>query len=192
MPVIEPAAAVNDGTGTRIVSQSLGSPVVPSTTAIHAAVTDNGTEQTITTSITAPDVPRVVSATAGGTAGDIKAIQVTVNGTDASGAVITEALPAFTVNTAGTVTGAKAFATVTSFVIPAHDGTGATTALGHGAALGLGVHLARNTVISAFFGGVLEGTAPTVTTSATVLSSNTADLDSASDGSAVIIDFYQS
>lgn len=189
MPVIDNPAAT-DGTGQRIRSVSLGSPAAPGTTAVLAAVTDNGAEQTVTAGITSPDVPRAVTATAGGTAADIKAIQVTVNGTNADGATITEDLPAFTVNTAGTVTGSKAFATVTSVVIPAHDGTAATTAVGTADKLGLGYHLSRNTVINAFFGGVLEGTAPTVATSASALESNTVDLNSASDGSAVIVDFY--
>lgn len=192
MPVIEPAASVNDGTGTRIISKSLGSPAAASTTAVHAAVTDDGTEQTITTAITNPAVPRCLTATAGGTATDIKAIQVTINGTDANGATITEALPAFTVDTAGTVTGSKAFAAVTSIVIPAHDGVGATTAVGTSEKLGLGAHLARNTVLAAYLDGVKEGTAPTVAVSASALSSNTVDLNSSLDGTEVIVDFYQS
>lgn len=192
MPVIEPAAAVNDGTGVRVITKSLGSPAAASNTAVHAAVTDNGSEQTITSSITDPDVPRCITATAGGTAGDIGAIQVTINGTDADGATITEDLPAFTVNTAGTVTGSKAFATVTSIVIPAHDGTGATTSIGTGDKLGLGALLGRNTVIAAYLNGAKEGTAPTVAVSASALSSNTVDLNSATDGNEVIVDFYQS
>jgi len=56
----------------------------------------------------------------GGTAGDIKAVQVTITGTNYNNEVITEDLPAFTENTAGTVTGSKAFKTVTEVVIPAH------------------------------------------------------------------------
>lgn len=192
MPVIEPAAAVNDGTGTRIISVSLGSPAAASTTAVRAAVTDNGAEQTITDGITNPDVPRCVTATAGGTTADIAAVQVVVNGTDASGATITETLPAFTVNTAGTVVGNKAFATVTSIVIPAHDGTGATTAVGRGDKLGLGAHLARNTVIAAYLNGAKEGTAPTVAVSASSLSDNTVDLNSALNGNPVVVDYYQS
>lgn len=192
MPVIEPGAAVNDGTGTRIISKSLGSPAAASNTAVHAAVTDNGSEQTVTSAITDPDVPRCITATAGGTAADIKAIQVTINGTDADGATITEDLPAFTENNAGTVTGSKAFATVTSIVIPAHDGTGATTAIGTGDKLGLGAHLARNTVIAAYLDGAKEGTAPTVAVSASALSSNTVDLNSATNGDEVIVDYYQS
>ena len=191
MPIIENPAST-DGAGTRIKSISLGSPAVPSATAIHAAVTDTGVEQTVSTAITDPDVPRAVTATAGGTGADIKAIQVIVNGTDASGAVIAETLPAFTVNTGGSVTGSKAFATVTNYVIPPHDGTGATTALGSADKIGIGVHLGRNTVIAAYFAGAKEGTAPTVAVSASAPSSNTVDLNSASDGSEIIVDLYNS
>lgn len=192
MPVIEPAAAVSDGTGTRIISKSLGSPAAPDVDIVLAAVTDDGGEQVVTTGIANPDVPRALTATAGGTAGDIKAIQVTVTGTNADGGVISEDLPAFTVNTAGSVTGSKAFATVTSVTIPAHDGTGATTSIGTSDKLGLGAHLARNTVIAAYLGGTKEGTAPTVAVSSSALESNTVDLNSATNGTEVIVDYYQS
>lgn len=192
MPVITPGAAVNDGTGVRIISKSLGSPAAAATDAVLDAVTDDGSEQTITAGITDPDVPRCITATSGGTEADIAAIQVTVNGTDASGATITEDLPAFTENSAGTVTGSKAFASVTSVVIPAHDGTAATTTIGTGDKLGLGAFLSRNTVVAAYLDGAKEGTAPTVAVSASALSSNTVDLDSATDGNEVIVDYYES
>lgn len=158
-----------------------------SATAVHAAVTDNGSDQTITTGITNPPYPRNITATAGGTAGDIKAVQVIVTGTDINDAVITETLPAFTVNTAGIVVGAKAFKTVTSWVSPAHDGTGATVSLGFGDILGLPDKLPWNTVLGAALAGVKEGTAPTVTTSISALSGNTVDLNSALNGTAVEI-----
>lgn len=191
MPVIDNPGATG-GIGQRIRTTSLGSPAAPDADVVLAAVTDDGEEQTITAEITDPDVPRAVTATAGGTADDIKAIQVTINGTNADGAVITEDLPAFTVNTAGIVTGSKAFATVTSVVIPAHDDTGATTSVGTSDKLGLGFHLSRNTVVSAYLNGVLESTAPTVATSSTALESNTVDLNSATDGTEVLVDFYDS
>lgn len=194
MPVIEPAAAVNDGTGTRIISKSLGSPAVGATNAVHAAlaVLATGGPQVVTTGITNPDAPRNITATTAGTNTDVAAVQVTITGTDASGAAITEDLPAFTVNVNGTVTGNKAFATITSYSVPAMDGTGATVAIGTGEKVGLGVHLARNTVIAAYLAGAKEGTAPTVAVSASALSSNTVDLNSALNGTEVIVDFYQS
>lgn len=166
------------------------SPAVGATTAVHAAHTDTGEQVVLTTGITNPDYPRNITATAGGTATDVKAISVIVAGTDIDGNAITETLPAFTVNTTGTVTGSKAFKTVTSITIPAHDGTGATTAIGTGAKLGLPIKMHRNGVIRAHFGGVVEGTAPTVAFSATALESNTATLNSTLDGSEVIIDLH--
>jgi len=152
---------------------------------VHAAVTDDGSEQTITTSITSPAVPRNITATAGGTSTDVKAIQVTIAGTNYADEAITEDLPAFTVNTTGIVQGSKAFKTVTSITIPAHDGNGATTAIGWGDKLGLPDKLPANTVIMAAHDGTTEGTAPTVTVSSSAVESNTVDLDSALDGSQV-------
>jgi len=159
--------------------------VAADTDGIHAAIVDTGEEQTIATGITNPAVPRNITAAAGGTAGDIKAIQVIVAGTNAAGEAITETLPAFTVDTAGSVIGSKAFATVTSVTIPAHDGTGATTAIGFGSKLGLPYKLARNTVLAAFLDNTKEGTAPTVAVSASVLESNTITLNSTLAGKAV-------
>lgn len=190
MPTISGGRVV-EGSRTATFVKSLGSPALGTATAVRAAVTDNGAQQVITTSITNPDVPRNVTATAGGTSADIKAIQVIVAGTNAEGVAITETLPAFTVNTAGTVTGNKAFATVTSITIPAHDGTGATTSVGVGAKLGLGDRLSRNSVQDAYLGGVREGTAPAVATSSTDIESNTVTLNSALDGSAVIVDYVR-
>jgi len=159
-----------------------------STTGVHAAVTDNGAAQEVTTSITDPPCPRNITATAGGTAGDIKAIQVIIEGTDFNDETITETLPVFTVDTGGSVTGSKAFKTVTKITIPAHDGTGATTAIGYGDKLGLPYLLSHNTCIFSFLNNVLEGTAATVAASASAISSNTIDLNSALNGT--VVDAY--
>lgn len=167
---------------------SAANAIAADTDGIHAAVIDTGAQQVITTGITQPSVPRNITATAGGTAGDIKAIQVIIAGTNYADEAITETLPAFTVDTAGTVTGSKAFKTVTSVTIPAHDGTGATTAIGFGEKLGLPFKLPHNTVDKAFLNNVLEGTAPTVATSATAFESNTVDLNSVLNGT--VVDVY--
>ncbi len=179
------------GSESRVYGLDLGSPALGAVADVHAAVTDDGTEQTITTGFTQPPTPRNLTASSAGTTTDIKAIQVTVNGLDVNGEVISEVLPVFTVNTATTVVGSKVFASITSFVIPAHDGNEATTSLGLGAKLGLGILLARDTILAAFFGGVLEGTRPTVAFHASNVESNSVDLDSALDGSAVLIDYYE-
>jgi hypothetical protein len=158
---------------------------------ILAAFTDIGVNAIFkTATITNPAVCRNITATAGGTSADVKAIQPIVYGTNKAGAAISETLTAFTVNTTGTVTGSKAFATITYIDLPVHDGTGATTAIGTGAKLGLPQKLSRNTVLRAFLANVLEATAPTVAVSATALESNTATLNSTLDGTAVIIDYY--
>ena len=102
--------------------------------------------------------------------------------------VISETLTAFTVDTAGIVTGAKIFKTVTSISIPAHDGTGATTAIGFGSKLGLPYKMSRNTILATFLNNTKEGTAPTVTVSSSVLASNGATLNSSLAGT--IVGFY--
>lgn len=158
---------------------------------ILAAWTDIGVNAIFkTATITNPAICRNITATAGGTAGDIKAIQPIIYGTNKAGAAISETLTAFTVDTAGTVTGNKAFNTITYIDLPAHDGTGATTAFGTGAKLGLPQKFSRNQVIAAFLANVKESTAPTVAVSATALESNTITLNSALNGTAVIVDYY--
>lgn len=173
-----------------IRSQTVGLPALGSTNAVKTAVASTGSPQTITAGITNPDVARNVTATSGGTAGDIKAVQVTVIGTDINGVTITETLPAFTQDSATTVVGNKAFKTVTSITMPAHDGTGATTAIGTGAKLGLDRKVSRNSTLYAFLNGVRESTPPTVTFDADNVSGNTVTLASALNGNAVIIDGY--
>lgn len=162
-----------------------------SNTGVHAAVTDTGGAQTVKTSITSPDVPRNITATAGGTAGDIKAISVIVYGKDFSNTAVRDTLPAFTVDTAGTVQGTLAFKTVDSVYIPVHDGTGATTSIGWGDKLGLPYKLTHNTVLFAFLNNTKEGTAPTVVTNSSVLSKNTIDLNSALNGTKVDVYLIQ-
>jgi hypothetical protein len=160
------------------------------TDAVHAAVVDTGAAQQVKTGLSNPPYARNLTATAGGTAADIGAIQVTVHGTDLAGNAISETLPAFTVDTAGTVVGNKAFATVTQVDIPAHDGTGATTAIGFGSKLGLPSKLAANTVQAAYLNNAKEGTAPTVAVSATDVAANTVQLNSALDGHAVDVWYF--
>lgn len=168
------------------VSYTAAQAAAASTTGVHAAVTDTGSQQVVTTGITNPPCPRNVTATAGGTATDIKAIQVIIAGTNELDEAITETLPAFTVDTAGTVLGSKAFKTVTSITIPAHDGTGATTAIGFGDKLGLPYYLPDgNTVLQTALGGTKEGTAPTVVADADEIEKNTCDLNSALNGTVV-------
>lgn len=156
------------------------------TTAVHAAAACALTEQTVNTSITNPTCARNVTATTTGTSGDVAAVSVVVYGTNIMGESISETLPAFTVNTNETVTGSKAFLTVTSYVVPAMDGTGCNVSIGVGEKLGLPAKFSHNPVLRTFLGGTLEGTAATVAVSSSAYESNTIDLNSALNGSAVI------
>lgn len=190
MAIIEPGNRI-EGASAVVWKKSLGSPAVGSTTGVHAAVTDTGVQVDVTTGITniAIEYGRNVTATSGGTAGDIKAIQVIITGTNSNGAVITETLPVFTENSATTVVGSKAFKTITNIRIPAHDGTGATTAIGFGAKLGIAHCLDVNTVINAYLAGVKEGTAPTVVVDADELEKNLVTLNSTLDSTEVIVTY---
>lgn len=171
-----------------IIKKYVVSPVAAAIAAIHAAITCSATVATVvTTGFSTIAVPRNVTATAGGTAEDIKAVQVIVEGLDIGGSTITETLPVFTVDTAGTVVGSKAFKKVTKVTIPAMDGAGATVSIGTGSKLGLPSKLSFNSILLAVFNSVREVTAPTVTVSASALSSNTVTLDSSLNGSKVVI-----
>lgn len=180
----------HDGATANTSIGATGIPAVASATGIHAAVTDNGAPQTVTTAINQPDVPRNITATSGGTAADIKAIQVVITGTNAEGTVITETLPVFTENTATTVAGLKAFKTVTSILIPAHDGNGATTAIGFGDVVGLGHRLARNTTKGVYLNNVVDSAAAVVV-SATDLESNTVDATAALSSTPLVVEIVQ-
>lgn len=175
----------------RILSYSFGAPALGTTTAVHAAVTDNGSEQTVTTAITNPGIARNITATSGGTAGDIGAIQVTINGTNIWGETISEVLPVFTADSATTVVGNKAFATVTSIVIPAHDGTGATTAIGTGAKFGLPVTLPRKSFVNLWVDNAVDTISASVVDDDEV-EKNTVTATTAADAARVfVLDYYK-
>lgn len=167
---------------------SAANAVAADTDGVLAATATSTAVTTVTTGFANPAVPRNITATAGGTATDIKAVQVKITGTNYADEVITEDLPAFTVDTAGSVTGNKAFKTVTKVEIPAMDGAGATVAIGFGDKLGLPFKLSHNTVLAAYLDNTKEGTAATVAVSATAVESNTIDLNSALDGK--VVDAY--
>ena len=179
----------HDGTAATTSVGAAGLPEVADTDGVMAALTDDGAPAIVTTGLNHPSVARNITATAGGTGGDIKAIQVVLAGEDIEGNAIAETLPVFTVDTPGTVAGAKAFKKVTSVTIPAHDGTGATTAIGFGDIIGLRRKLARDTIKDAWLGGTIEGTAPTGVADVDEICKNTADLNSALNATQVIVEY---
>lgn len=134
---------------------------------MHNAIDCTNSKKTVSTGFSALSCPRNITATAGGTAGNIKAVKVKITGLNAKGKEISEELPTFTADTAGTVTGTKAFASVTKVEIPAMDGE-CTVTIGTGSALGLPYILYGDTLLCTLFDGVKESTAPVVTTGVSI------------------------
>ncbi len=181
--VTEVQMPAHDGTAVSIKIGVLGS----GTDDVLPAWPDKGVQtiHKVDAALNNPAIARNITATAGGTATDIKAIAPKVFGTNENDEDINETLPVFTVDTAGSVEGSKAFKTVDSVEIPPHDGNAATTSFGTGAKLGLGAKLERNSVLFAFLGNVKEAVAPTVVVDNDELEKNTLQLNSALDASDV-------
>lgn len=157
-------------------------------TAIHAAVTDNGSTQAVTPTAQ-PDVPRALVFTPGGATSNVTAVSILAtgySGTGSTGTAISETAPVFTAGAATAVTTINAFGTVTALSQPA-IGTGVTVSYGTSPKLGLGDTLARNTVLKTYLNNALEGTAPTVTTNSVTASKNLVSLSTALNGTNVDI-----
>lgn len=176
-----------EGGQVRVRTHTLVAPALGSDAAILAdTALANGATTVVTTFVAQPGVPRNV--TVKGNAAAVTG-NVVVAGTDISGAAITETIA---LNAANLVAGTRAFATITSITLPAYAAANTERVrVGTGARLGLPVRISRNSVIAAFLANVREATAPTVTVSASVLASNTVTLNSALNGTDVIVDFYE-
>jgi hypothetical protein len=128
-----------------------------------------------------PCARNVVVTFAATTQGDIKAAAVVVTGKNLAGQTITESFTP-TADTAGAKTGAKAFASITSVLIPAQDGASVVVDVGFGELIGLPYKLAKKRVLLTLNDGVVD-TAPTLAINATTLESNTIDFNGSLDGS---------
>ena len=173
--------------GTTSVSLTGAQAALGTATAVHAAVADNAAIQTITTGFTQPAYPRNLVVTPSGTAANVTAKTVVVNGTDSLGQAISESF----LLTAGALTaavGVKAFKTVISVVQPI-IGASVSVSVGTGNVLGFPSYLYGNTVLFAFLNNVKEGTLPTVVTSLTSLANNTFTLNSSLNGTPVNVSF---
>lgn len=150
-----------------------------------------GDGETITPNVTClvaqPPCCRTITATAGGTGEDIGAVSVIIYGTNINDEAISETLTAFTVNTAATKTGAKAFKTITSIFLPSHDGTGATVSIGYSEALGVPFMFSKKPYLRATLDGVIETTAPTQVVDADEVEKNTVDINSTLNGKEVCL-----
>lgn len=140
-----------------------------------------GDIDTITTGLTNPPTPRNITATAGGTEGDIANVAVTVYGTDFDDRAISETLGYFTANTAGSVTGTKAFKTVSKVEIPVADGADATVSIGFGSLFGLPIKLGHK-MLKVAFNKAWEASAPTVALDDDELCKNTIQIVGTLDG----------
>jgi hypothetical protein len=97
-------------------------PALGVTTAIHAAIVQSTTSgTTVTTSITNPDFPRVLTIT-GSTAGLLG--NVVIAGTDQQGGAVSDTIA---ITGTSTVVGAKVFTTVTTITAPQSTISGGTT-----------------------------------------------------------------
>lgn len=129
-----------------------------------------------------PPCARNITVTvAATTAGHVKAEAIVVTGTNLAGATISESFTP-TADTPATLTGAKAFASVTSVAVPAQDGDSVTVDVGFGQLIGLPYKLAKKRVLVTLNDGVVD-TAPALAISETVLESNTVDFNGSLDGS---------
>jgi hypothetical protein len=122
-----------------------------------------------------PDVPRCIIVTPS----DVVSTAIKFTGWDISGAVITENLTFSASSSAQTTT--KAFKNVTR-IDATTTGTTRTADIGVSDKLGLNTKLNTNTVLLAALDNTLEGTAPAVTVSSTVLAQNTIDTSGAPAG----------
>ena len=112
----------------------------------------------------------------------ISAADVTVTGTNSLGATITEVFDV-TANTAATIVGNKAFASIASITIGQQDDTGAKVSLGVGNKIGAPFTFTARTSIFELVDSTPESTRPTYAGSATDIESCTYDFNTDPNGS---------
>lgn len=175
------------GSQVRIRTASYTAPALGADNDVLADTALDASENTVVTSFDGqPDEPRnvTVKGNDANVTGD-----VVIEGANVEGAPISETIA---LNGSSVVVGNKAFAEIDQITLPPYDTADTERVrVGLGAKLGLPVRLSRNTVLAAFLDNVREGTAPTIVFDASAVESNTATLDSALDGSDVLIDFYE-
>jgi hypothetical protein len=140
-----------------------------------------------------PDMPRNLSITPGGTTGDVEACVITVNGTNAFGASISENFT-FVADAIGKQTGNKAFKTVTSVVWPANcesGGFAATWSIGTEPKLGIQRCMANaGDFFFSTLAGAKEATAPTLAVNASAVESNTVQFNGTLNGANDFVLYY--
>lgn len=175
--------------------QNFGTPVVASGTFIvsTAAGSITSAAATLSTFSAQPDVARNIVITPTGTTGDVESCVVVVNGLNYFGKSISENFT-FAADASGTVTGSKAFKSVSSVVFPANcesGSFGATWNVGIGEKIGLKNCLAAAGDFAwSHAAGVFSATRPTVVASATGVENNTADFAETMNGSTAFVGYF--
>lgn len=140
-------------------------PAVGTATYVHAAIALTDATQTVTTGITNPDFPRIV--TVKGNASGITG-NVVITGTDINGGAVTDTIA---LSGASEVLGTKAFKTVTSIALPVevHAGTD-TVSVGVGNKIGFPSAIPNTSLVLAkSFDGSVDSS--TITAGATAQAS---------------------
>lgn len=167
--------------------QKWTNPAVGTATYVHAAITLLTTVQNITTAITNPDFPRVVSIK-GAKAGGALTGNVVITGTNIRGQVITDTIA---INTNDSeVFGVKAFKTVTNIALPVRATAGDTVSIGVGDALGLDRCMNGDEVTLMTADGVYEATRPTVTFDTDEVEKNTVNPNTSLNGAVDFVAVY--
>lgn len=171
--------------------QTITTPIVASTTYILSGSAASSSATTnVTTFAHQPDVARVLTATPGGTTANVAAGNVVITGLDILGHSITDTL-AITSTQSTTTTGTKAFASVSSIVLPQSGGTGVTFSVGVANALGLKRCMdAAGDLAWAMFNSAFESTRGTAVANATDESLNTYTPNGTLDGTKNVDVFF--
>ncbi len=136
-----------------------------------------------------PDVCRALSVTPKGTTADVPAGDIVVTGTSIIGGAISESFT-LTANQSSIQNGLKAFCTVSQIFFPIQDGASATYDIGIIEVLGLKRCMEETgDYFHGSFGGAKEATEATLVADDDEVEKNTADLNSALDGSSDV-EFY--
>lgn len=148
-----------------------------------ALATSASVATTVTTFLaTTPDFARNVTILPGGTTADVAAGDYVITGTNVWGEVITETIT-IAANASTSQVGNKAFATITSVVLPIQDGAAATFDIGFGVKIGLGRPFGvAPCVLQAKAAGTVEATAPTVTADPNEVEKNVISFNTAPNG----------
>ncbi len=181
-----------------VEKQAFGSPVAASTTRLSNAIAGivtaiTNTGLTVSSFTLQPDVPRNIVITPGGTSADVGDCTITVNGTNIQGRVISETFTAVA-NSVTALTGAKAFKTVSSVVMPAACEDAPYTASW---SIGVGEKIGLNHCLStagdwfhSSVSGTKEATAATLVLDDDEVEKNTADFVGSMTGSAPFIGYF--